>query len=88
MDGQTGRPATQLDCWHCNTAGLLALQHSWLVGTAGNPGIVVAVVDTGVDYTHPDLAGIIWKNRGEIPGNKVDDDKNGGWVCVLKTTTA
>jgi subtilisin family serine protease/uncharacterized membrane protein len=39
--------------------------------------IVVAVIDTGVDYTHPDLAANIWVNEGEIPGNGLDDDGNG-----------
>ena len=38
---------------------------------------VVAVIDTGVDYTHPDLASNIWINTGEIPDNGVDDDKDG-----------
>jgi len=38
---------------------------------------VVAVIDTGVDYTHPDLASNIWINTGEIPGNGVDDDGDG-----------
>ncbi|HKW51772.1 MAG TPA: S8 family serine peptidase [Candidatus Eisenbacteria bacterium] len=43
----------------------------------GSADIVVAIVDTGTDYTHPDLAPNIWTNVHEIPGNGVDDDGNG-----------
>lgn len=38
---------------------------------------VVAVIDSGVDYRHPDLASNMWFNTGEIPNNAVDDDSNG-----------
>ena len=37
----------------------------------------MGVIDTGIDYTHPDLAANIWTNPGEIAGNGIDDDANG-----------
>jgi subtilisin family serine protease len=39
--------------------------------------IIVAVLDSGIDLNHPDLASHVWKNPGEIPGNQFDDDGNG-----------
>ncbi len=48
---------------------------AWSIITGGTT--VVGVVDTGVDYNHPDLANNIWTNPGEIAGNNIDDDHNG-----------
>jgi subtilisin family serine protease len=39
--------------------------------------VIVAVVDTGVDYNHEDLRDVMWVNENEIPGNGIDDDNNG-----------
>ncbi len=50
--------------------------------------VIVAVIDSGIDTTHEDLKSILWTNPREIPGNGIDDDKNGyiddvhGWNFI------
>ena len=43
----------------------------------GDPDIIIAILDLGVDYTHPDLVDNLWINEDEIPDNEEDDDENG-----------
>lgn len=64
------------DQWYLNHCGIPdGIGHMRFDG--GDPSVVVAVIDTGVDIDHEDLADNIWKNTGEIPGNGIDDDGNG-----------
>lgn len=51
-------------------------RQAWAV-TRGDRDLIVAVIDTGIDYNHEDLRGNIWRNADEIAGNNVDDDNNG-----------
>lgn len=61
--------------------------NAWKIST-GNPKLVVGVIDTGIDYKHEDLKNNIWVNSKDIPGNGIDDDKDGyvddynGWDFV------
>ena len=55
----------------------IGLADAWRLYDGGSRDVVVALVDTGIDYTHEDLAGRIWTNADEIPGNGIDDDGNG-----------
>ncbi|MCB1209992.1 MAG: S8 family serine peptidase, partial [Verrucomicrobiales bacterium] len=45
--------------------------------TTGSRSVLVGVIDSGIDYNHPDLAANMWMNPGEIAGNGIDDDSNG-----------
>jgi thermitase len=87
------KPSTQIGAdplfskqWGMNDIGV---QDAWKV-TMGDPRIIVAVIDTGVDYTHEDLLPNMWRNPKEIPDNGIDDDNNGyiddivGWDFASK----
>ena len=55
---------------------LIDMPGAWAI-EKGDPEVIIAVVDTGFDYTHEDLASQTWVNAGEIPDNGIDDDNNG-----------
>ncbi|MBI2410497.1 MAG: S8 family serine peptidase [Candidatus Kerfeldbacteria bacterium] len=66
------------DQWHLQeaAAGGINAAEAWDTQT-GSRNVVVAIIDTGVDTDHPDIADNLWVNDGEIPDNDIDDDGNG-----------
>lgn len=87
-DGAAFNDPSLKDQWHYINTGDKSVASSAYAGadinvkdawelTTGDPSIIVAVVDEGVKYTHPDLAANMWTNSKEIAGNGKDDDGNG-----------
>lgn len=73
-----GTSAVPNDPSYSSLYGMTKIQApaAWDISTGSN-SVLVAVIDTGVQYTHPDLAANIAVNTGETPNNGVDDDNNG-----------
>jgi len=63
------------DQWALSDPAAIGAPEAWTQSTGD--GVLVAVLDTGVQLDHPDLAANIWTNPGEIAGNNIDDDKDG-----------
>lgn len=78
--------------WSLADDTVLGAGPAWDQTTGGD--VTVAVIDSGVDTTHPDLAQNIWTNPAEVAGNGVDDDGNGfvddaqGWNFVANSPNA
>lgn len=71
---QTGSSAEPVPA----AAGIdINVKEAWSLFDGGSRDVVIAMVDTGIDYTHEELRKALWTNAGEIPENNVDDDGNG-----------
>lgn len=50
---------------------------SYIAGEVGDENMIVAIIDSGIDFAWPDLEGRRWENKEEVPDNGIDDDNNG-----------
>ena len=76
----TGSPALSADGTVRSLEGIdMNIVPAWKKYDAksGKRQVIVALIDTGVDITHPELSGSIWTNTGEIPSDGIDNDGNG-----------
>lgn len=64
------------ELWGLSAEQGVNAQSAWEL-SSGSQDVVVAIIDTGIDYNHPDLAPNLWRNPGEVAGNGLDDDGNG-----------
>lgn len=86
---RTPNDASYEDLWYLPQ---ISAPEAWDV-TTGDHDVIVAVLDTGISFDHPDLEANIWENAGEIASNGKDDDENGfiddvsGWDFVDDDST-
>ena len=64
------------DLWGMHGEYGIQAEEAWDI-SKDSEDVVIAVIDTGIDYNHPDLRANIWTNPGEIPGDGIDNDGNG-----------
>lgn len=70
--------------WSLEVSGINEVQKI----TNGSKDVIIAIIDSGVDYRYPELNKSLWRNPGEIPDNNIDDDGNGylddviGWNFI------
>ena len=73
--------------------GIVKADSAWFY-QKGDTSVVIGIIDSGVDWDHPDLSSVIWTNTDEIPNNGIDDDGNGyiddirGWDFVANVSDA
>ena len=88
-DGQPPNDTSFTQLWGLNNTGQavngvagtsgddIKFLAAWSLARPSATNVVVGIIDTGVDYYHPDLAANMWVNPGELPNNGLDDDGNG-----------
>ncbi|MCB5224335.1 MAG: S8 family serine peptidase [Candidatus Cloacimonadaceae bacterium] len=84
MDRWTPNDPRYSQQWHYHNTGQsggtpdadIDLPEAWDT-EKGHPAVIIGIIDQGIQVNHSDLAGAMWTNPGEIPGNNMDDDGNG-----------